>query len=222
MKKTKESAGTQPTQQRAVITRAGLLEAVVANLIETGYGNTTIRVVAERAGTSPGALQHHFGTRDQMIVAALAFLFDEFIRRLDHLLSQAPAARGPAAEAREIVATMWDFYGSELNVAVQEIVVGARTHPALHQEITALREKIVASYMAPWKKLMAHTTLPPQQQTDLMQFAISTLRGLALIHLYQHEDQRFFARQLKILGSVIAQAIESGAFDPSPQAKGRK
>ncbi len=213
MMKDKETFSAQPSQQRSVITRAGLLDAVIANLIEAGYGNTTVRVVADRAGTSPGAVQHHFGTRDQMITAALAHLFDTFIQRLDHLLGQTPAARGPDAEAREIVAAMWDFYGSELNVAVQEIVIGARTNPALHREITALREKIVASYMSPWKKLMAHTTLAPQQQTDLMQFAISTLRGLALIQLYKHEDQRFFNRQLKILGSVIAHAIASGSFD---------
>lgn len=202
-----------------MITRSSLLEAVVACLQETGYGNTTIRVVADRAGTSPGALQHHFGTRDQMITAALAFLFDEFIRRLDALRERAPQAKGPDSEAREIVATMWDFYGSDLNVAVQEIVVGARTNPALHQEITSLREKIVASYMVPWKQLMAHTTLAPQQQTDLMQFAISTLRGLALIQLYRHEDQRFFNRQLKILGGVIAQAIASGSFDATKKGR---
>lgn len=216
MKKTKDTTPA-PIQERSVITRSGLLEAVVACLQETGYGSTTIRVVADRAGTSPGAVQHHFGTRDQMITAALAFLFEEFIRRLDALRERAPQAKGPESEAREIVATMWDFYGSDLNVAVQEIVVGARTNPALHQEITALREKIVASYMVPWKQLMAHTTLAPQQQTDLMQFAISTLRGLALIQLYRHEDQRFFNRQLKILGGVIAQAIASGSFDATPK-----
>lgn len=218
MKKSKDITAA-PSQERSVITRSGLLEAVVACLQETGYGNTTIRVVADRAGTSPGAVQHHFGTRDQMITAALAFLFEEFTRRLDALRERAPQARGPDSAAREIVATMWDFYGSDLNVAVQEIVVGARTNPALHQEITSLREKIVASYMVPWKQLMAHTSLAPQQQTDLMQFAISTLRGLALIQLYRHEDQRFFNRQLKILGGVIAHATASGSFDAT--AKGR-
>lgn len=217
--KTNRNSQAAPSQERSLITRTGLLEGVVSCLQETGYSNTTIRVVADRAGTSPGSVQHHFGTRDQMITAALAHLFDEFVRRLDLLLKQTPASLGPAAEARAIVAAMWDFYGSDLNVAVQEIVVGARTNPVLHEEIKSLREKIVASYMVPWKKLMSHTTLTPQQQTDLMQFSISTLRGLALIQLYRHEDQRFFNRQLKILGGVIAQAISSGSFDAA--SKGR-
>lgn len=222
MRKTRDTA---PAQERSVITRAGLLTAVVGCLQEAGYANTTIRVVAERAGASPGAVQHHFGTRDGMITATLAYLFEAFIQRLDALRAQAPQARGPDAEARAIVAAMWDFYGGELNIAVQEIVIGARTNPALHQEIAALRENIVASYMQSWQQLMAHTRLSAQQRSDLVQFAISTLRGLALIQLYQHEDQRFFSRQLKILAGVVAQAIASGSFDarstaPTPANKG--
>ncbi|MFD0328385.1 TetR/AcrR family transcriptional regulator [Streptacidiphilus monticola] len=42
----------------------------------SGWSATTVAVVAEHAGVSRGAAQHHFPTREDLITAALDHMFD--------------------------------------------------------------------------------------------------------------------------------------------------
>ena len=52
----------QPQQDRSRATRKRLLEAAIECLAELGWTGTTVAIVAERAGVSRGAAQHHFPT----------------------------------------------------------------------------------------------------------------------------------------------------------------
>ena len=54
---------TAPKQDRSRATRQRLLEAAVACLAERGWAGSTVAVVAERAGVSRGAAQHHHPAR---------------------------------------------------------------------------------------------------------------------------------------------------------------
>jgi len=203
-----------PVQERSVITRAGLLTAVVECLTKFGYGGTTFRAVAKWAGVSPGALQHHFRARDRMIIAATEFIFEGMVRDLHRLSARAVQERGADAEAREIVTTLWRFYGGDMNTAVLEVVVGTRGNRKLRSQINQIRDRVVAAYLIPWKKLMAHSCLSEADQADLIQFTISTLRGLALTLYYRQHDSRFFRRQLRILAGIISTAIATGELFP--------
>ena len=206
------ASSSTPTQERSVITRAGLLTAVVDCLVKTGYASASIRGVADRAGASPGAVQHHFGTRDQMIVEATEFIYGELVDQLEGISERDFKSHDPDEQARELVTALWHFYGSELNTAINEIVIGARPNPSLHQQITRLRERIVAAYMAPWMKLLAGTRLTDADKKDLLQFAISNVRGLALFQYYEKRDSQFFSRQQQMLANVIANAISMGVL----------
>src|SRR5262245_123909 len=82
--------GPTSAQERLAPTRTRLLEAVVAALAECGYAGTTTTEVARRSGLTRGAQLHHFGTKDQMMLAAVDHLTtrsnpDEVIAILDHL-----------------------------------------------------------------------------------------------------------------------------------------
>src|SRR5690606_16085588 len=54
-----------------------LLEAAVACLAEHGWAGSTVSVVAERAGVSRGAAQHHFPTREDLFTAAVEYVAEE-------------------------------------------------------------------------------------------------------------------------------------------------
>src|SRR3954453_4564712 len=89
---------TQPRrtqEERRAATRAALLDAALACLVEHGYEGTTTGRVCERAGVSRGAHQHHFGTRPARGAAALEELA---MRRLEE--SRGELARLPAGEER--------------------------------------------------------------------------------------------------------------------------
>ena len=67
--------------------------AGIACLAELGYAASTVAVVAERAGVSRGAAQHHFPTREALFTAAL-----EHVTRERGASSCARGRRAAAAE----------------------------------------------------------------------------------------------------------------------------
>ncbi|MFE3702109.1 TetR/AcrR family transcriptional regulator, partial [Nocardia tengchongensis] len=61
-------------EQRSTETRTRLLDATIECLVEYGYAGTTTPRVAERAGVTRGAQVHHFGSKSELVVAAISHL----------------------------------------------------------------------------------------------------------------------------------------------------
>jgi hypothetical protein len=51
--------------------RAAILEAAQAVFTERGYARATIREIARRAGVTHGLVMRHFGSKEQLLIAAL-------------------------------------------------------------------------------------------------------------------------------------------------------
>ena len=68
-----EDAGEAPKRTRRrdpAAHRAAILEAARHALAENGYARTTIRDVARRAGVTHGLVMRHFGSKEQLMLAA--------------------------------------------------------------------------------------------------------------------------------------------------------
>jgi len=68
MKKT-ASARRRPKGDKRDRTRAALLEAARAEILEKGYARTTLEAVARRAGMTTGAIYGNFKNRDELFIA---------------------------------------------------------------------------------------------------------------------------------------------------------
>lgn len=77
--------------------RLELLDALIAAFASGGIGGRSLRDIAEAAGTSHRMLLHHFGSRDELLLA----IVDEVERRQAMRLVELP--RDPA----DAVAAMW-------------------------------------------------------------------------------------------------------------------
>lgn len=80
--------------------RLELLRAVIDTMAETGIGSRSLRDIAEAAGTSHRMLLHHFGSRDELLVAVV----EEVERRQHETLATAPD--DPVAAARALWAQL--------------------------------------------------------------------------------------------------------------------
>ena len=49
----------------------GILEASVAEFFEKGYGGTTVRMIAARAGVTVAALYHHFASKHEVLLTVM-------------------------------------------------------------------------------------------------------------------------------------------------------
>ena len=70
-------------EERSTATRDALIRAAIDLIAERGYAATTTNLVADRAGLSRGALQHHFKSRDEMIAAVMDRLRSAVSFRVD-------------------------------------------------------------------------------------------------------------------------------------------
>lgn len=123
----RQPRGRGPQQDRSRATRQRLLEAAVACLAELGWGGSTVSVVAERAGVSRGAAQHHFPTREDLFTAAVEHVAAE---RSAALRALPPAAGPPAAGTADLVrGDRPDPVRADATGAVVRGVVGLYTGP---------------------------------------------------------------------------------------------
>jgi AcrR family transcriptional regulator len=65
------STRAERRHQAAVDTRASILAAARARLLEVGYGNLSTRTVAEAAEVPLSQIHYHFGSKQQLILAVL-------------------------------------------------------------------------------------------------------------------------------------------------------
>jgi AcrR family transcriptional regulator len=130
----------EPQQDRSRATRARLLEAAIASLAELGWTASTVAVVAERAGVSRGAAQHHFPTRESLFTAALEHVTALRAAEMKRELAELPAgARPDTAAVVELVMNL--FTGTVFRSALA-LWVAAASEPQLREQIVPLEARI--------------------------------------------------------------------------------
>ncbi|MET8407495.1 TetR/AcrR family transcriptional regulator [Streptomyces sp. NPDC005195] len=125
-----------PKQDRSRATRQRLLAAAVACLAEHGWAGSTVAVVAERAGVSRGAAQHHFPTREDLFTAAVEYVAEERSTALRALFPEG------AADRRAVVAALVDLFTGPLFRAALHLWVAASDEEQLRLRVTELEARV--------------------------------------------------------------------------------
>ncbi|MEW2914141.1 transcriptional regulator BetI [Leisingera sp. JC11] len=80
--------------------RAALVTAVIDEVGEAGSLDVTVSKIAKRAGMSSGLAHHYFGSKDQMLIAAMRHILKVFSQRVVAGLAE---AEGPRARLDAII-----------------------------------------------------------------------------------------------------------------------
>lgn len=137
-------------KERSAATRHVLLEATVACLVDLGHTGTTSAAVAEKAGLSRGAQLHHFGTRDQLVVAAVEHLAQKRLQRVrEALVDLSPTTTQGAKRSRSRIepqeaalGLLAEALSGPLYAATLELWVAARSHPDLRAQLIPAEERV--------------------------------------------------------------------------------
>lgn len=128
----------EPKQDRSRVTRQRLLEATIDSLAEQGWVATTVGVVAERAGVSRGATQHHFPTREDLITGALEYMFDT---RMDSARREAQEIPAGPGRTTLVVERLVEYYTGPMFKAALQVWTAASADPELRDRIVPLEER---------------------------------------------------------------------------------
>jgi AcrR family transcriptional regulator len=176
----------QPQQDRSRATRARLLEAAIASLAELGYHASTVAVVAERAGVSRGAAQHHFPTREALFTAALEHVTHVRAEELRRELDELPGDRPSTAD---IVDLTFALFSGQLFRAALTLWVAAASEPSLREQIVPLEARMGREIHRVVVGLLGVDERMPGVR-ESVQATLDLARGLGLANLLTDDSRR--------------------------------
>ncbi|MFG2293989.1 TetR/AcrR family transcriptional regulator [Streptomyces sp. NPDC048603] len=192
-------AVTAPKQDRSRATRRRLLEAAVSCLAEHGWAGSTVAVVAERAGVSRGAAQHHFPTREDLFTAAVEYVAEERSAALRGLFAEGPAARST------VVGALVDLYTGTLFRAALQLWVAASNEEQLRPRVTELEARVGReTHRIAVDLLGADESVPGVRET--VQGLLDMARGLGLANVLTDDTvrrSRVVAQWARIIDSAL-------------------
>ena len=197
--------------ERRAATREALLDAAIDCLVDEGYAGTTTRRIAERAGVSLGALQHHFASKVELLGQVRRHITTKWA---EELLAKVPPSTVPIQERNErLLDDAWESYKGRYFQAALELVVAARTNPKLRETgVDAVR------HLARWNALTAPLTTPEVAGRpglrELIETGQAAMRGLAMLTFGNDADpdEAWPATRAHLLALGAQWAAEVGAL----------
>jgi AcrR family transcriptional regulator len=167
--------------ERRETTRTALLDAAIDCLVEHGYANTTTRRIAQRAGVTPGALQHHFASKAELLGATVGHLRAKVA---SEMFTFAQGLSTPSIRRRheQLLDRMWRIYRGPLFVALLELGMGARTDGELRNHIVGAHGEM-ARLNETGAAIMYPEFADRPELAQLIATGQATMRGLALAGL---------------------------------------
>jgi AcrR family transcriptional regulator len=191
---------------KSLRTRARILEAAMRLFAEIGYHAAGNAVIAEAAKLTRGAMLYHFGTREDLVEAAIQHI--EIARaRLFEEAAAASAAPGQDASEAAIDA-YWALLHEVPFIAFAELEAAARTEPMLRARLAAAQAAFDRAQVGDRFGAMVQAGADPRFQTsrDLGRFL---LEGLARGAMTYDETARR-GRLLAVVKRAVRQLNRKG------------
>lgn len=200
-----ETAAREPQQDRSRATRRRLLEAAVRCLAEHGWTGTTVAVVAESAGVSRGAAQHHFPTREDLVTAAVRHMTEV---RMDDIRRHVAELPQGTERTEAVVDVLVRIYTGTVFRAALQLWVAASADEALRAQIVPVEAQIGREAHALALDLLGVDEATPGVR-ETVQATMDMARGLGLANLLTDDSKRrrrIVQQWARTLDAVLAAA----------------
>lgn len=167
-------------EERSAETRGRLLEATIDLLIERGYARLTTADIAKRAGVSNGARVHHFRTKEDLVVAANAELYEKAVSLGTARSANARTSKHPFKDCFDDLISLYFgrwFLGS------LDATVAARTDKRLARRLHPIILDYHAAVRRAWTGAFAESGLGEKDAAEAYEVILYTVRGMALASL---------------------------------------
>jgi AcrR family transcriptional regulator len=185
-------------QERRATTRAALLEATVASLVELGYAATTTLEVERRAGVSRGARIHHFPTKALLLASAVDYLYDHLGDHYELAFGGESAGGSDAQRLHGGLGLLWQVYKEPRYLAVLELNMAARTDDELRARLVEVGDRHRAYAVAAGGKYF------PSLAGEPVELLVELINAALLGLLTQRNVKEDPARDDAVIGALEA------------------
>jgi AcrR family transcriptional regulator len=173
-------------------TRARILDATMRLFADVGYHAATNALIAEAANLTRGAMLYHFGSREELVEAAIAHIEVERARLFEQAAALPPAHGVDAAE--HAIDSYWALLHELPFVAFAELEAAARTEPMLRERLAAAQSAFDHAQVGAFNAL-AQAGEDPRFQTsrDLGRFLLEGMARGAMTYDEPARRERLLA-----------------------------
>lgn len=176
-----------PQQERSRQTRERLLTSTVDMLAAKGWSATTVSAVAEAAGVSRGAAQHHFPAREDLITAVLDAMFQQMTAEAASALDGLPSG---AERIEAVVDRAVAIYTGKQFKAALQVWAAAASDETLRAVVLPLEAKLArAAHKLTVRGLDPEGTRGTEAHR-LAQLTLDLARGLGLADTLSDDSAR--------------------------------
>lgn len=156
-------------------TRERLLDATVECLVTHGYAHTTTQRIQDAAGVSRGALLHHFGSKTDLLVAAIHHIADIRFTSISGTLEQ--LEDGPDSLRRMVASVREAMTGPPFQAAL-ELWAASRTDEQLREALLPAERRLGAALREMFHR---HAGIAdPDDEALAFESLMALVRGLEL------------------------------------------
>ena len=174
--------GQRTQAERSAVMRGRIQEATLACLAELGYAGTTFTSVAQRAGVSRGAVQHHYTSRSYLITGAIEVLMSRITLNVSSHFGDRELGIDCAVQA---IDDIWRAGITPPMPVVAELRVAARTDPEFRQIFLPIDQAARLT----WYALVSAALGPDAEKIADLNLRIDAMlgmvRGLSVQLFYQ-------------------------------------
>jgi len=190
--------------ERSAETRARILAAVTDSIAEVGLARSTAAQIARRAGVTWGAVQHHFGDKEELLAASLEDGFARFARRFDDLAGESSSLERRAAA---FVDRAWEHFSSPVYRANFEILLGT-VREMRSDRTDRIPGQMLAAVDSLWTRIFPDSRLSSEHRHALERYVIAVLSGLASQVMLQGSSPRVLpGLELELLKGTLAREL---------------
>jgi len=202
---------TTTRREQAAATRTRILDAAVGVLVEHGYAGASTLRIQQRVGLSRGGLLHQFGSRDELLVAAVDHLATARVGALT-VRRRWPDDLGERIDAA--IGVMWEQYRRLFFWASVELWLAARHNPEIARElgpnerhVNELVRLSVDSFFGP--ALSSLDAYP-----DTLEVLVSSMRGVGLTYALTLTRDARRDPHLRIWRTLARSLLLAGVEEP--------
>jgi AcrR family transcriptional regulator len=185
---------------KSKLTREKIIKAVVSLIKEGGFSAASTSRIAERAGMTWGAAQHHFGSKEEILDAVMTLSHEKFTE----LMEDKSLRQGSVADrADQFVDRMWLHYQDDLYLAALEILLETRGSPERASE-PSIFEARSRGHLKTLREIFPESKLTDDQMIDALIFVHCFLTGLSIERLFENQIRHVDVHIRRIKVSLLS------------------
>lgn len=189
-------------QARSEKTYYSLLDSTLKVILREGYQNTTTPLIAKASGVSRGALNHHFSTKMDLMVAAADHLLRETAMQIE---TEATNATGDGASLGSFVDNMWKLFSGPFFYISLELIVASRTDPVLRSKMVPIVHRFHQALDQTWARHFGRAKSNKNEDL-LLNMTLCLLRGMGAQTVLR-DDPEYYREMLALWKRTLVREL---------------